>query len=214
MAHLWLATGNKKKRAEMERLLGGLRMPDGSTVALHTVDELDGPFEVAETEPDFRGNARLKAAALAQRTGAVALADDSGLCVEALGGRPGVLSARYGGPGLDDRGRLMHLLQQMASVPDGRRTAHFTCSICLCGPDGRVRLAVEEHCMGVMLHAPQGSGGFGYDPAFVADPHRAEQPVRTFAELDPVAKDVVSHRGKAMRRLLDALRTDPSLLQA
>ena len=214
MAHLWLATGNRKKRAEMERLLGGMRLPDGSGLMLHTVDELGAPFEVAETEPDFRGNARLKAAALAQLTGTVALADDSGLSVDALHGRPGVLSARYGGPGLDDRGRLLRLLQELEQVPDGKRTARFTCSICLCGPDGTVRLAVEEHCEGLMLRAPQGAGGFGYDPAFVALEHAAAVPPRTFADLDPATKDTVSHRGKAMRRLLAALQADPSLLRA
>lgn len=214
MAHLWLATGNKKKRAEMERLLGGLRLPDGSALTLHTVDELGEPFEVAETEPDFRGNACLKAAALARRTGAVALADDSGLSVDALHGRPGVLSARYGGPGLDDRGRLLRLLQELEPVADDRRTARFTCSICLCGPDGTVRLAVEEHCEGLMLRAPQGAGGFGYDPAFVAREHGGALPLRTFADLDPASKDAVSHRGKAMRRLLAALQADPSLLRA
>ncbi len=212
MAHLWLATGNRKKRAEMERLLAGLRLQDGTTVVLHTVDELGEPFEVDEHEPDFRGNARLKAAALARRTGQVALADDSGLSVDALGGRPGVQSARYGGPGLDDRGRLLRLLQELEPVPDAQRTARFTCSMCLCGPDGAVRLAIEEHCEGLMLRAPQGAGGFGYDPAFVAREHAADRPVRTFADLDPATKDAVSHRGKAMRRLLTALQADPSLL--
>lgn len=214
MAHLWLATGNRKKRAEMERLLAGLVMQDGTKVVLHTIDELCEPFEVDEHEPDFRGNARLKAAALARRTGQVALADDSGLSVDALQGRPGVQSARYGGPGLDDRGRLLRLLQELELVPDGKRTARFTCSMCLCGPDGAVRLAVEEHCEGLMLRAPQGTGGFGYDPAFVAQEHAGELPVRTFADLDPATKDAVSHRGKAMRRLLAALQADPSLLRS
>ncbi|HLQ38702.1 MAG TPA: non-canonical purine NTP pyrophosphatase, partial [Planctomycetota bacterium] len=144
---------------------------------------------------------------------AVAIADDSGLCVDAMGGRPGVQSARHGGPGLTDAQRLQLLLSELQAVPDQRRGAHFTCSLCLCGPDGAVRARVEEHCEGLLLQSPRGGGGFGYDPAFVARECLAERPPPTFAELDPARKDQLSHRGKALRRLLQLLQDDPRLLE-
>jgi XTP/dITP diphosphohydrolase len=203
---LWLATGNAKKRAELERLLAPL------SIALHTPAELDAPFAPVEDRPDFAGNAQVKARALALLAQGTALADDSGLCVDALGGRPGVHSARYGGPGLDDRQRLQRLLDELAAVPDAERTAHFTCSLCLCGPDGRVRAAVEELCEGVLLRAPRGAAGFGYDPIFVARAVQDRTPAPTFAELDAATKDRCSHRGRALARLAELLARDPSLL--
>lgn len=206
MRELWLATGNKKKRAELERMLAPL------SVRLRTVDELGVPFAPDEDQPDFAGNARIKAEALARLARGVAIADDSGLCVDALGGRPGVHSARYGGPGLDDRQRSLRLLDEIAHVPDRERTAHFTSSICVCGPDGRVRVAVEETCEGVLLRAPQGSAGFGYDPIFVPLQALAQSPAPTFAELDAASKDAWSHRGKALRKLLQRFLQEPELL--
>lgn len=202
---LWLASGNRKKRAELERLLAPLG------IRLHTPDELAVPFAPVEDQPDFAGNARKKAGELAMLAGGVALADDSGLCVDALGGRPGVHSARYGGEGLDDRQRLQRLLHELHDVPEPRQ-AHFTCSLCLCGPDGRVRAAVEDHCHGALLRQPSGAGGFGYDPIFVADDHRGSGPAPSFAELDAATKDRISHRGKALRRLLARLTLEPQLL--
>ncbi len=206
MRDLWIATGNKKKRAELERLLATL------SVRLRTPDELGVPFAPVEDQPDFAGNARVKARALAHLAGGVAIADDSGLCVDALGGRPGVLSARYGGPGLDDRGRLLALLAELDRVPAARRTAHFVCSLCLCGADGSVRAAVEGRCDGVLLPAPRGIGGFGYDPAFVALACLGEPVPPTFAELDAARKDALSHRGQALRALLARLAAEPGLL--
>lgn len=194
MPTLWIGTNNKKKRGELERLLAPLG------VTLRTPDQLAAPFDPVEDQPDFAGNARKKASTLARLAGGVALADDSGLCVDALGGRPGVLSARYGGPGLDDRGRLLRLLDELRDVPDGRRTARFVCSLCVCGPDGRVLAAIEDACEGTLLRAPQGEGGFGYDPIFVPVEF-AGDPTKTFAALDAATKDRLSHRGKALRRL-------------
>lgn len=205
MAHrpgLWIATNNRKKLAELQRLLAPLG------IDLHTPDELSQPFDPVEDQPDFRGNARKKAAALAMLAHGTALADDSGLCVDALGGRPGVHSARYGGPGLDDRGRLEHLLRELALVPAARRTAHFTCSLCVCAADGTVLTTVEERCEGTLLAAPTGSGGFGYDPIFVPLEFDGDPP-RSFAQLDAATKDRLSHRGKALRRLAAEL---PALL--
>jgi XTP/dITP diphosphohydrolase len=199
---LWIATANAKKLAELRRLLEPLGL------SLRTPDELGRPFEPVEDQPDFLGNARKKAALLATLAQAPALGDDSGLCVDALGGRPGVRSARYGGPGLDDRGRLQALLHELDGVPPARRTAHFTCSLCLCGPDGNVLATVEEHCAGTLLTAPAGTGGFGYDPIFVPAEFDGDAS-RSFAAIDPATKDRLSHRGKALRRLAAML---PELL--
>jgi XTP/dITP diphosphohydrolase len=215
MRELWLATGNPKKRAELERLL----VPLG--IAVRQPGELPAgpgvPFAPVEDAPDFAGNARIKSCALARLAHGVALADDSGLCVDALGGRPGVHSARYGGPGLSDRQRLERLLAELAAVPAPQRTAHFTCSLCLCGPDGEVRLAIEDRCEGVLLADARGSGGFGYDPIFVplelagtTSAGTAGPP--TFATLDAVTKDRLSHRGRALRAFAAALRARPELL--
>ena len=203
MRDLWIGTNNAKKRTELERLLGPLG------VQLRTPAELGHPYEPIEDQADFAGNARKKAALLARLAGSVALADDSGLCVDALGGRPGVLSARYGGEGLTDRQRLERLLAEMAAVPTAQRRAHFTCSLCVCGPDGRVLAAIEDTCEGTLLTAPTGDGGFGYDPIFVPAEFHGD-PANAFARLDAATKDRLSHRGKALRRLLDKL---PELLR-
>ncbi len=203
MAELWIATANRKKRAELERLLAPLGL------ALRTLDDLGQPFTVDEDAPDFAGNARKKAAALAQLVRAPALGDDSGLVVDALGGRPGVHSARYGGPGLDDRGRLSRLLEELREVPDEHRTARFVCSLCLCDGDGSVRFATEAVCEGFLITTPRGADGFGYDPAFVVTEQRARPDARTFAQLTAAEKDLVSHRGKALAALAHHLRAQP-----
>lgn len=199
---LWIASNNKKKLAELRRLLEPLGLD------LRTPDQLGQPFEPVEDQPDFRGNARKKATLLATLAKGWALGDDSGLCVDVLGGAPGVLSARYGGPGLDDRGRLERLLAQIARVPGPQRTAHFTCSLCLCSAEGRVLAVIEEQCHGSLLTAPSGEGGFGYDPIFVPREF-AGDPSKTFAQLDAATKDRLSHRGKALRKLAREL---PALL--
>ena len=202
MAPLWIGTNNPKKLAELTRLLAPLG------VTLRTPKDLDAPFEPVEDQPDFAGNARKKAALLAELAGAVAIADDSGLCVDALDGRPGVHSARYGGPDLDDRGRLLRLLEELQDVPAERRTARFVCSLCVAAPDGRVLAAIEETCEGVLRTAPTGEGGFGYDPIFVPVEHRDDME-QSFAVLGAAVKDRLSHRGKALRALVEQL---PALL--
>lgn len=199
---LWIASNNRKKLAEFRRLLEPLGLD------LRTPDQLGQPFEPVEDQPDFRGNARKKATLLASLAKGLALADDSGLCVDVLGGAPGVLSARYGGPDLDDRGRVDRLLSQIARVPGPQRTAHFTCSLCLSSAEGRVLAAIEEKCFGSLLTAPSGEGGFGYDPIFVPREF-AGDPSKTFAQLDGPTKDRLSHRGKALRKLASLL---PALL--
>jgi XTP/dITP diphosphohydrolase len=165
------------------------------------LDDVPAYDEPAETEPTFAGNARLKALAAVAATGLPSLADDSGLCVDALNGMPGVLSARWAGVAdapreVKDRANNALLLAQLADVPEERRTAQFRCAVvfALPTPDGVVEEVAEGVMPGRVGHEPRGSGGFGYDVVFHADGHD-----RTTAELPPVEKDAVSHRGKALR---------------
>lgn len=203
MSELWIGTNNKKKLGELKRLLEPLG------ITLRTPTDLGKEFAPVEDQPDFAGNARKKATLLADLSGGIAIADDSGLCVDALDGRPGVLSARYGGPGLDDRGRLLRLLEEMRDVPREKRTARFVCSLCVAAPGGRVLAAMEQACEGLLRTEPTGSGGFGYDPIFVPVEY-ADDPDTSFAVLGADIKDQLSHRGKALRQLAEQL---PALLQ-
>jgi len=198
MPALWIASNNDKKRVELERLLSGL----GYDLRLQR-EAPDAP-EVEEDQPDFAGNAKLKAASLARTVGALALGDDSGLCVDALDGRPGVRSARYA-PG-SDADRTAKLLEELSDVPRQRRGARFVCHVCLADPDGEVVARFEGTCDGVILEAPRGDKGFGYDPVFVATAHGDIDQAPTFAELSAAQKDAVSHRGAALRQLADFLR--------
>jgi len=196
-----LASRNPGKLAEMERILAE-HLPDVEVVGLDAVPSYDEPVEDA---PDFVGNARIKARAGHAATGLPTVADDSGLCVDALNGMPGVLSARWAGPPRrDDRNNEL-LLHQLADVPDERRTAHFTASVVAVLPGG-TELVVEGRMPGRVVRAPRGEGGFGYDVVFEADDH----PGRTTAELTREAKDAISHRGRALRdlapRLAEAVR--------
>jgi XTP/dITP diphosphohydrolase len=152
-----------------------------------------------ETGCTYAENATMKARALAEAAGLVALADDSGIEVDALGGAPGMFSARYGGPGLDDAGRTQHLLEALQGVPDERRTARYRAVVAVAHPGGEVRLfeGVQE---GRIAQAPRGERGFGYDPIFLIDDGR------TNAELDDTEKDAVSHRGVAVRAAAEYLR--------
>ncbi len=145
---------------------------------------------------DYEGNALAKARAAARATGLPALADDSGLEVDALGGAPGPHSARFGGPGLDDAGRIALLLRELANVPAEKRAARFVCVAAWSTPDGTERSARGE-CRGVLLDAPRGMHGFGYDPIFLP-----EGETRSMAELDPERKNALSHRARAFRALL------------
>ena len=187
-----VASRNAKKLEEMRRILAA-HLTSVEVVGLDDVAAYDEPVE---DEPTFEGNALLKARAGVAATGLPTIADDSGLCVDALNGMPGVLSARWSGPPKDDDRNNELLLAQLADVPDERRTAHFTCAVALVHPDGR-ELVVEGRMDGTVIREVRGSGGFGYDVLFVAD----EQPGRTTAELSREDKDAISHRGRALREL-------------
>jgi XTP/dITP diphosphohydrolase len=198
MTQVFLASRNAKKIIEMRRILAEY-VPDVEVLGLDDVAPYDEP---AETEPTFAGNALLKAHAGVQATGLPSLADDSGLCVDALNGMPGVLSARWAGTAKDDVANNMLLLEQLADVPEERRGAHFTCAVAFAYPDGTG--GVTEHVVhgempGRIIREMRGSGGFGYDVLFVAD--AGEGPERTSAELPPSEKDAISHRGKAIREI-------------
>ncbi len=192
MTRVFLASRNAKKLGEMRRILDQ-HLPGTEVLGLDDVAAYDEPVE---DQPTFEGNALLKARAGLAATGLPTVADDSGLCVDALNGMPGVLSARWSGqPKSDDRNNSL-LLHQLADVPDERRGAHFTCAIAFCAP-GHEPLVVEGRMDGRVIHETRGSGGFGYDVLFEA----VEFPGRTTAELDAVDKDAISHRGRALREI-------------
>ncbi len=191
---LLIATHNLGKLREYQALLPGYALIGLSDVGL-------GAFDVDETGSTFLDNAALKAVQYARASGRITLSDDSGLCVDALNGAPGVHSARYGGHGLDDAGRRAYLLAQMAHVPDAERTARFVCVIALHDPRTDQTYAVEGTCDGHILQEERGSGGFGYDALFVPDGHHL-----TYAEMLPEQKDAISHRGRAAQKLIPLLR--------
>jgi XTP/dITP diphosphohydrolase len=186
---LVVATGNEGKRREIARLLAGF---DVRSLREHP------PIAFPEEGGDYRENARVKATVAAAAIGLACVADDSGLEVEALGGAPGPYSARFGGPDLDDRGRLEALLDALRDVAPPRR-ARFFCVAVVALPDGRTAVA-EGACEGEILTEPRGREGFGYDPVFRPDGHDG-----TMAELDREAKDAISHRGRALRALAPKL---------
>ncbi len=200
MTDLWIATANPKKRVELERVLAADRY------RILTIRDLDEPIDIVEDGDSFAANAAIKATTLAKITGKPTIGDDSGICVDALDGAPGIFSARYAGPGKTDRDRIDKLLAELAERPDAPRTAHFTCHICLAGPDG-VIATFEEHCHGTIATEPRGEEGFGYDPVFLPDEFAAETPHPSFAQLRPDQKDEISHRGRALRRLVEYLST-------
>lgn len=190
----FLASRNRKKIEEMERILRE-HLPEAEVLG---IDDVGGYEEPVEDQATFEGNALLKARAGYAATGLPSLADDSGLCVDALNGMPGVLSARWSGPPKDDDRNNRLLLAQLSDVPDERRTAHFMCAVAFvhaAGPEG------EECASGVMpgriVRECRGTGGFGYDSLFEAD----DRPGFTTAELSREDKDAISHRGWALRRM-------------
>jgi XTP/dITP diphosphohydrolase len=198
---LVLATGNTAKLAELARILAAT----GTAVDLASRTDFPGAPDVRETGATFAENALLKARAMAGFTHLPAVADDSGLCVDALNGMPGVLSARWSGRHGDDEANLRLVLGQLADVPDARRGARFSCAAALVLPDGREHVAVAD-VVGSLIHEPRGLNGFGYDPIFLPAPAElavAEVRARgmTTAEMDPADKDRISHRGKALRSL-------------
>jgi XTP/dITP diphosphohydrolase len=186
-----LATRNAHKLRE----LGALLSP-------HELEPLPAGVDLPpETGSTFAENALLKAAAAAEATGRPTLADDSGIVVEALGGEPGIRSARYAGKDATDEENLAKLLEQLRDHPD--RRAAYVCALALVNP-GSSPEVFEARCEGVVIDDPRGSDGFGYDPAFVPD-DRKPGDERTMAELQPAEKDAISHRGRAARALLDRL---------
>lgn len=190
---LVLATNNPGKVREFRRLLADVPF------AVRAPAEAGLRLEVVEDGCSYAENAALKARAFATAAGCVALADDSGIEVDALGGKPGMLSARYGGPGLDDRGRTALLLRELEGVPAEARTARYRAVVAVAFPGGAVRL-FEATMEGAIGLAARGEGGFGYDPVFVVSDGR------TVAELSDGQKDEISHRGKAVRAAAGYLR--------
>lgn len=185
---LLLATANPDKAREMAQLLSGTGL-----ALLSRADFPDLP-EVEEDADTFTGNAVLKARVLSDTTGLMALGDDSGLCVDALSGAPGVHSARYAGPGCSYRDNNDKLLAALADVPDGQRAARFVCAVAIVVPDHEP-LTFEGTCEGVITRAPAGDKGFGYDPLFAVP-----ETGLTFAEMDADTKARYSHRGKAFQQ--------------
>ena len=193
-----LATRNVAKLRELARILGAedsASQDGGEQIRLAGLDEFPGAPDVPETGATFEENALLKARAIADYTGLPAVADDSGLCVDALNGMPGVLSARWAGGHGDDQANLELVLAQVADVPDIRLGARFVCAAALVAPGAR-EWVVTGQVEGRLIRAPRGSGGFGYDPIFLPDGFG-----QTTAEMTAEAKDAISHRGRAFRAL-------------
>ena len=187
------ATNNQNKVLEFRRILA----PLGFEVL--SLEDIGLKIEIEEDADSFLGNARLKAKAVYDRCRMPALSDDSGLCVDALDGRPGVYSARYGGEGLSDAQRVDKLLEEMRDIPRERRGAKFVCAICcVLGPETVLESSGE--CLGEIGFAPVGTGGFGYDPIFLVDG-------RSYSEISGGEKDRISHRGKALRNMKELLKT-------
>lgn len=196
---LLVATHNAGKVREFRQLLAPLELVSAAA--------LTPDLKVEETGRTFAENAALKARAFAQASGLITLADDSGLEIDVLGGAPGVLSARYGGPDLDDQGRCRLLLEALRPFPDPvQRRARFRCCLVAWAPDGRHCLA-EGTCEGIIAQSPAGEHGFGYDPLFFVPEHQ-----QTMAQLPPQLKNQLSHRGRALRALHPLLlQTFPEL---
>jgi len=201
-----LATRNAAKLRELARILGAedsASRDGGEQIRLAGLDEFPGAPDVPETGATFEENALLKARAIADYTGLPAVADDSGLCVDALNGMPGVLSARWAGRHGDDKANLELVLAQVTDVPDTRLGAQFVCAAALVVPGPNAReWVVTGQVEGRLIRAPRGSGGFGYDPIFLPDGFG-----ETTAEMTAEAKDAISHRGRAFRALTPFIRT-------
>jgi XTP/dITP diphosphohydrolase len=194
MPRLLIATHNRGKVKEYAEMMSGL------SVEPISLDEAGITTDVEETGDTFEENARIKALAYARLSGLLTLADDSGLEVDALGGAPGVQSARYAGPGASDADRYRLLLENLEGIPPNRRTARFRCVLALATPQGEVRV-VHGTVEGVIADGPRGSHGFGYDPVFYMPEHGA-----TMAELGPEIKNTISHRARAFQAILPILR--------
>jgi XTP/dITP diphosphohydrolase len=190
-----LATRNKKKVEEIKRIFGG------KDIRFVTVDAFRGCPDVEEDGKTFRANAVKKAVHVARFTNCPAIADDSGLQVFALGGAPGVFSARYAGPRANDKKNVSKLLAEMKDLRKEERKARFVCCIALALPDGRYK-TFTGYARGSIGNRPRGSNGFGYDPLFYPEGH-----MRTFAEMTAAEKDSLSHRGKSLRKVCSYLKS-------
>ena len=193
---LVLATRNAKKLAELDRLLAGA----GLDVEILGSDAFGDLPEIEETGSTFAENSLIKARAVSTHTGLIAIADDSGLCVDALDGQPGIYSARWAGEGATDESNLDLVLEQIRDVEPAHRTAHFACAAALVLPSGE-EYVVHGQVNGVLLTQRRGEGGFGYDPIFLPDGFDA-----TTAEMTPEQKDAISHRGQAMRAIVPVIQ--------
>lgn len=192
-----IATQNVGKVAEMRRMLHVITSDLGiSLVGLDAFPKIESPEENGAT---FIENATIKARYYADAFQMLAIADDSGLVVDALQGAPGIHSARYGGPGLDDTERYALLLDNMSDIPDSERNARFVCAVCVAGNSTDI-LTAEGSVEGSIAHGPRGNNGFGYDPIFIP-----AGDTRTVAEMSKHAKDSISHRGRAIRAIIPDL---------
>ena len=195
LARLLIATNNAGKLTELGEMFA--EMP----IDLVTLASFPDLTEVAETGDTFAENARLKAAGYARQTGLIALADDSGLEIAALDGRPGVHSARYGGLDVGFDTKIALLLDELANIPETKRQARFVCSIAIGDPLGRIIYQAEGVCSGTIASEPLGNSGFGYDPIFIPEGYD-----RTFGELSDAVKGEISHRARAFRSIIPFLR--------
>jgi XTP/dITP diphosphohydrolase len=191
---LVVGTRNPKKREEILDILGDLGLD------LRDLTAWPGVPDVVEDGTTFEANARKKAVEYARQVGQWVLAEDSGLVVPGLGGRPGVYSARYAGKQGDDAANNARLLAELAPLPDDRRAAYYVCFAALTDPGGEVQATAEGRCHGVIMREPRGSGGFGYDPLFLIPEYH-----RTFGELSARVKHALSHRARALAQLRPAL---------
>jgi XTP/dITP diphosphohydrolase len=190
-----LGTRNRKKREEIVEILGDLGLTFGD------LSERPDVPDVEETGTTFEANARRKATGYAKALGEWTLAEDSGLVVPGLNGRPGVYSARYAGKQGDDAANNARLMAELAPLPNDRRAAYYVCVAALADPTGEVKAVTEGRCHGVIIAEPRGTGGFGYDPLFLVPEFH-----RTFGELSPRVKHALSHRSRALERLRRSLR--------
>ena len=193
---LVLGTRNAKKRQEIEEILGDLGLD------LRDLRNWPDAPEVVEDGDTFEDNARKKASELARVLHHWVLGEDSGLVVPALGGRPGVFSARYAGRQGDDAANNARLLAELAPLPDDQRAAYYVCTAALANPEGEVRVVTEGRCHGRIIRDFRGQGGFGYDPLFLIPEYH-----RTFGELSPLVKHALSHRARALAKLRPVLWT-------
>lgn len=195
MIEIVLGSRNLKKLKELVAFLEPLG------VALRSVADYPEAKEVEETGQTFGENAALKAAVVARQIGKWTIGEDSGLCVDSLGGKPGIFSARYSDPGATDERNIDKLLSELESVPIERRTAYYVSHLCLASPTGEVCASAEGRCCGRIIETRHGSGGFGYDPIFeVIELHK------TFGELNPIIKSVLSHRSRSIAAFVPQVR--------